>query len=224
MNDNDKKYIKSLFLALAKIEKLKDINDNIFKIEEIDAIYYIIEFMKYYNKNEISKAKKAINKFENLYNEENINYQKIFDFISYKSYLKFQIDKILNNSFIRNQNIIQKKLFIIYEKEKEKCNDKKKQYICNSMYLYAKNKKINDLQSLINEWENEEKEKCSKCLKKHYNKRKILYWPEILTIILNDNNKIQDIDELKIQKYQKEYKLKCCIEEHSENNNFVFYK
>ena len=227
MNNNviiNKKYIKSLFLALAKIKKLEDVNDNSFKIEKKNVIYYIIKFMKYYNRNEITEAKKAINKFANLYNEENINYQKLFDFISYKSYLKFRIDKILNDSFIRNQNIIQKKLFIIYEKEKEKCNDKKKQYICNSMYLYAKNKKSNDIQSLIYEWENEEKERCSKCKNKHYIKRKIIFWPEILIIILNDNNKIQDIDELKIKKYQKEYKLICCIEEHSENNNFVFYK
>jgi len=221
-----KKYIISVLLSLAKIEKLKDINDNSFKIEEIDVINCIIKFIKYYDRNKISKAKKSINKFENLYDEVNINYQKLFDFISYKSYLKFHIDKIVNNSFIQNQNIIQKKLFMIYENE-EQCNDINKQYICNSMYLYSKNKQCNNIQNLINEWENEEKgkDKCSKCLNKHFIKRKIIYWPEILTIILNNNNyKVKDIDKLKLPKYEIEYKLICCIEEHSENKNYVLYK
>ena len=222
----NKRYIISLFLALAKIVKMKIKNDNSFKIEENDVINCIIKFINYYNRNKISKAKESINKFEYLYDEENINYQKLFDFISYKSYLKFQIDKILDNSFIQNQNIIQKKLFIIYENE-EKCNYINKRCVCNNMYLYSENIECNNLQNLIYEWENEEKakEKCSKCLNKHLVKRKIIYWPEILIIILNNNNKIKDIDELKITKYQKKYKLICCLEGHSENNNFqVFYK
>ena len=221
----NKKYIIPLFLALANIEKLKDIDDNSFEIKENNIIYYIIKFMKYYYRNEILTAKEFINEFANLYNEENINFKKLIDFISYKSYLKFLIDEISKtNIFIQNQNIIQKKLFIIYENE-EKCNDINKQYISNSMYLYSENKECDNLQKLINEWENEEKEKCPKCLNNHFIKRKIIYWPEILIIILNEKNKIKDIDELKIQQYQKEYKLKCCIEENSENNNFnVFYK
>ena len=220
----NKNYIIPLFLALANIEKLKDINNNSFEIEENDIIYYIIKIMEFYNRNEILKAKQFINEFANLYNEENINFKKLIDFISYKSYLKFQIDTILKDNFVQNQNIIQKKLFIIYKNE-EKCNDTNKQYICNSMYLYSENKECVNLQKLIYEWENEEKERCSKCLNKHFIKRKIIYWPEILIIILNDKNKIKDIDELKIQQYQTEYKLKCCIGELSEINNFnVFYK
>jgi len=57
------KYIISVLLSLAKIEKLKDINDNSFKIEEIDVINCIIKFIKYYDRNKISKAKKSINYF-----------------------------------------------------------------------------------------------------------------------------------------------------------------
>ena len=117
---------------MAKIEKLKDINDNSFKFEEIDVINCIIQFIKNYDRNNISEAKKSINEIEKLYDEENINYQKLFDFISYKSYLKFHIDKILENRFIQNQNIMQKKLFIIYENE-EKCNDIKN--ICFKIYV-----------------------------------------------------------------------------------------
>ena len=88
----------------------------------------------------------------------------------------------MDNSFIQNQNIIQKKLFIIYENE-EKCNYIKKRCVCNNMYLYSENIEYNNLQNLIYKWQNEEKakEKCSKCLNKHLVKRKIIYWPEILT-------------------------------------------
>lgn len=216
------KYIVALFLALAKIEKLKVINDNSFKIEENEVINSIVKFIKYYNKNEISKAKEIIKEFEFIYHEKDIQFKQLFDFISKKSYLQFQIDKILEDSFIQNQNIIQKKLFVI-NKSKEKCNDIIKQYICNSMYLYSKNKNCKNLESLIYEWENEEKEKCSKCTK-HSIKKKIIYWPEILTFIWNDNNNIKIIDKLKIEKYQKEYKLVCYIG-YSENNNFnIVYK
>ena len=124
----NKKYIFPLFLALANIEKLKDIDNNSFEIEKNDMINYILKFIEYYNRNLILKAKEFINEFANLYNADNINFKNLIDFISYKSYLKFQIDKFLNNNYIQNQNIIQKKLFIIYENE-EKCNDINKHYI-----------------------------------------------------------------------------------------------
>ena len=225
--NNKTKYIIPLFLAFAKIEKLKIISDASFKqikIEENNVINLIRKFMIFYLKNDYLNAKNVIKEFENLYNDENTNFKKLVDFISKESKQQFHNNKSSKASI--NQNEIQKLIFMIYEKEETcfNCNVFNKQYICNSMYLYTQNNQCKNLQSLISEWENAEKETCPKCSIKYSSTIKIIYWPEILIVIMNDNNEIKDIDDLEIQKYKQEYKLICFIE-HSENNNFnVFYK
>ena len=229
-NNNKTKYILPLFLSFAKIEKFKNISDNSFKsinIDEDNVIYLIRKFLIYYRKKDYSNTKNVINEFEKLYNEENINFKNLFDFISDKSLQKFQIDKSKNaKSFLKNQNDIQKILFIIFKNPDicPNCKCVNKQYICNNMYLYSKNQQCQYLHSLIYDWENETNENCPICQDKPSIKGKIIYWPEILIIIMNDNNQIKNIDELRIQKYEKVYKLICYIG-YSENNNFnVFYK
>ena len=233
-NDNNSKkntkYIIPLFLVFAKIEKLKIISDASFKeikIEEDNIINLIRKFIINYQKKDDLNTKNIINEFEKMYNEKNTNFKKLIDFISNKSLQKFQIEKNENNkSFLQKQNEIQKLLFIIFKNQDRcsKCGLIKKQYICNNMYLYSENIQCSYLHSLIYDWENETNEKCSKCQDMSSNKGKIIYWPEILIVILNDNNIIKDIDKLRIQKYEKEYKLICYIG-YSDNNNFnVFYK
>ena len=229
-NNNKTKYIIPLLLSFAKIEKFKNISKNSFKsikIDEDNVIYLIRKFLIYYRKKDDSNTKNVINQFEKLYNEENINFKYLFDFISDKSLQKFQIDKSINaKSFLQNQNDIQKILFIIFKNQGicPKCNYVNKQYICNNMYLYSENKQCQYLHTLIYDWENETNENCPSCQYKPSIKGEIIYWPEILIIIMNDNNQIKNIDELRIQKYEIEYKLICYIG-YSENNNFnVFYK
>ena len=233
-NDNNSnknsKYIIPLFLAFAKIEKLKIINDANFKeikIEEDNVINLIRKFIINYKEKDDLKTKNIINEFKKLYNEENTNFKKLIDFISDKSSQKFQIDKNENaKSFLQKQNGIQRLLFIIFKNQDKcpKCGLINKKYICNNMYLYSENIKNKNLHNFIYDWENETNEKCPKCLDISLNTGKIIYWPEILIIIMNDNNGIKDFYELKIKKYNKEYKLICYIG-NSENNNFnVFNK
>jgi len=225
--NNKTKYIIPLFLAFSKIEKLKKISDASFKemkIEENNVINIIRKFIMHYQKKDKLNSNKIINEFENIYHEENTNFKNLIDFISNNSKQKFQIDKIQTKKISPNE--IQKLFFMIYEKEETcfGCGFVNNPIICNDMYLYSDKNQCKNLQSLINEWENGQKDVCLKCSNKSSSKIKIIYWPEILIIIMNDNNEIKEFDELRINKYQKEYKLICCIE-HTENNNFnVFYK
>ena len=244
---NKKKYIKSILLSFYKIEKLKtfffqeDINEND-KTKELT--YLIVKYMKDYeskNSNNCDKIiidlEKKINlkdlKFENLINyilrtlHQELNSKIISnnppplddtdEKISYNNFLKYYNDQ--NESIIKNLFFGFKEITKLYQC----CYITKYKFeVCE--YINFDFNEINkDLQNIMIEWENhqkEEEDKCSMCLINSNTliQYQLYYGSEILIIINNNKSEVKFDSIIKTKKYV--YKLISCIIESKEPTDF----
>ena len=240
MVKNNNPYIKYLFLAFLKIEKLK-LN---FKIKEnnINNISALVNNLIKNNKNfEI-----CINEIENKINEINlnvlkdVNFEKLIDFILNKLHEELNNKKFLNNEELKedyewellyknfksdylthNDSIIQKIFFGVKERViLYNCCGLTKYSFDIIKYISFDLENVNQKQNLANlifKWENcsiSDKIYCNMCNIKEnsFIKNKLKDSPEILIIIIKNNKNKVELDINKIIKTKNyEFSLLCSI-------------
>ena len=179
------------------------------------------------------------------------NFKMLIDFILTKLHEELNKKQILNNEYTKEENIeknafnnfcefyfkqnesfIQNLFFGIKEIQTDyKCCNLSKYKFNIYKYIYFEEYQIknkpNNLQDLISGYENFEIPlivKCSKCSNSKDNSihKKLIKYPNILIIIINNKNKLKiNLEENKIINIKKyEFKLICCIYESKKENYF----
>ena len=246
-------YIKALLLSFVKIEKLKQYFQNHDKKDGLTYLIYM--FMNDYEQNSLNDDEYIINigkKLKELDKKnvlENINFKNVLESILDELHNEVNIKQIINieynnydydenmayknfqnNYFQQNESQIQKLFFGVKEIITYFGCCKLEKYsfeICKYIYLELDMiKNENDLQKLINQWENNSNHKklfCTMCNNDSENiliRNELYNSPEILIIIINNEIKIEIVINkiLKTKKY--EYKLISYVSEISGLNDF----
>ena len=211
MKDEGKDNFNRLNIIKDIEEYLKENNKNI-KIINFECLINII-LTKLHQ--ELNRKENNNSSFKDDDYDENMGFNNFQNF-----YLKY------------NESDIQKLFFGFKEIITNfKCCGLKKYFFEEFKYIYFdedKFKKGNDLQNLISEFENfsiQEKKYCKMCCinsEETLMQKQIYIGPEILIIIINNNNKVKINFEKKIKTKKFQYQLISCIIDGNSNKNDDF--